>query len=346
MVSHGSDPGRVAAWAWAEAMVPEAEPGSGFDLDGAVVVVADDDPEILEVLRINLMGEGYDVTTARDGHEALETIARLRPELAILDIMMPGMDGIEVCRRIRMDTQLKYLSVILLTARVLPRDKLAGLGAGADDYITKPFDIDELLARVQVALRRARKLRDLNPLTRLPGNVEIHEEITRHISGGKKFAVMHIDIDNFKAFNDHYGLARGDMAINLVAQLASEALITFCEKESFLGHEGGDDLVAVVDPRCVDPIATALLSAWDSVVLHLYDEADRRRGHIDVPDRQERMHRYLPMTLSIGVATNVHRTIGNAWEATEIAAEMKHFAKRNPLSSYAVDKRRPGFPKA
>ena len=326
--------------------MPDPDPGSGFDLGGAVVVVADDDPEILEVLKINLVGEGYDVTTARDGGEALEAIARLRPELAILDIMMPGLDGIEVCRRIRLDTQLKYLSVILLTARVLPRDKLAGLGAGADDYITKPFDIDELLARVQVALRRARKLRDLNPLTRLPGNVEIHEEIARQISGGKKFAVMHIDIDNFKAFNDHYGLARGDMAINLLAQLASEALIAFGEENSFLGHEGGDDLVAVVAAGRAEAVSTALLSAWDSVVLQLYDEADRRLGYIDVPDRQERMHRYFPMTVSIGIASNVHRSIGNAWEATEIAAEMKHFAKKDPHSSYAVDKRRPGFPKS
>jgi diguanylate cyclase (GGDEF)-like protein len=318
---------------------------SRSDLEGAVIAIADDDPELRHLIEINLTDDGYSVVSAADGRETLDLLSRTRPELLILDVMMPGIGGIEVCRRIRADTNLKYLSVMMLSARVLPSDKLAGLSAGADDYMTKPFDIDELLARVRVALKRSRALKDLNPLTRLPGNVSILEEISRRILGGESFALMHIDIDNFKAFNDHYGLARGDVAINLLAKLCADALLKSGTRDTFLGHEGGDDLIALVAPGCLDAMARQLLAEWDRTVPDLYDEVDRQRGHIEGPDRQGNVQPYPLMTLSVGVATNVHRPIGSVWEATEIAAEMKHFAKGNTGSSYEVDKRHPGFPK-
>ncbi|MDP3984131.1 MAG: response regulator, partial [Acidimicrobiia bacterium] len=174
------------------------------------ILVVDDDPDILQVVKINLELEGYEVDTAEDGREALDKAIADPPQLILLDIMMPRMDGLTALRRIRSHGTTGNTSVILLTARGLPEDRVRGLELGADDYITKPFNIGELVARVKAVLRRTQAARDLSPLTGLPGNFRIGQEIEQSISSGKIFALVHCDLDNFKAFNDHYGFMRGD----------------------------------------------------------------------------------------------------------------------------------------
>ena len=129
------------------------------------ILVVDDDPDILQVVKINLELEGYDVDTAEDGREAVDKAMVDPPQLILLDIMMPRMDGLTALRRIRAHGTTGNTSVILLTARGLPEDRVRGLELGADDYITKPFDISELVARVKAVLRRTQAARDLSPLT-------------------------------------------------------------------------------------------------------------------------------------------------------------------------------------
>ena len=315
------------------------------DVSGARVLVVDDDRTIVDLLAMNLRDEGLTVITAGDGEEALERIYDSSPDLVILDLMMPKLDGLQVCQRLRQDPRMKHVSVIMLTARVLQSDKLAGLAGGADDYVTKPFDLDELLARVKNLLRRSRDLRGLNPLTKLPGNTQIQEELSRRIANGETFALMYIDLDNFKAFNDHYGFMRGDRAIKLLAHRATEILDRHGGSHAFLGHEGGDDFVAVVDAEDAEEAAQEILRAWDGAVPHLYDEADYERGYIEIADRRGEVQRYPLMTVSVGIATNRHRTIASHWEAAEIATEVKHYAKMESGSSFAIDRRRPGFPR-
>ncbi len=135
------------------------------------ILVVDDDPDILQVVKINLELEGYEVDTAEDGREAVDKAMVDAPELILLDIMMPRMDGLTALRRIRSHGTTGNTSVILLTARGLPEDRVRGLELGADDYITKPFDISELVARVKAVLRRTQAARDLSPLTGLPGQL-------------------------------------------------------------------------------------------------------------------------------------------------------------------------------
>jgi diguanylate cyclase (GGDEF)-like protein len=303
-----------------------------------LVLVADDDEDIVRFVEVNLRLEGFDVVTAADGEEALTAAYDLGPDLVLLDVMMPVLDGFEVCQRLRSDARTKHISVIMLTAKSLSADKVVGLTAGADDYMIKPFDPIELVARVKSALRRSREMRDVNPLTQLPGNVQVQEEVSRRVSKGDPFALMYIDLDNFKAFNDHYGFLRGDEAIKLLARCIGDSLEEL-SRDHFIGHVGGDDFVVIIEPGMSESAAKKVIETWDVRVIELYDKEDAGRGYIEVIDRRKQLHRFPFTTVSIGIASNTARQIDTHWTASEIAAEMKAFAKTEDRSSYAIDRR-------
>ncbi|MGH2757094.1 MAG: response regulator, partial [Actinomycetota bacterium] len=156
-----------------------------------LILVADDDEDIVRFVEVNLRLEGFEVATAPDGEAALRSAYDMLPDLMLLDVMMPKIDGFEVCQRLRSDPRTKNMSVIMLTAKSLSADKVVGLTAGADDYMIKPFDPVELIARVKSALRRSREMRAINPLTQLPGNVQIQEEVATSVTAGDPFALMY-----------------------------------------------------------------------------------------------------------------------------------------------------------
>lgn len=307
-----------------------------------LILVADDDEDIVRFVEVNLRLEDFEVTTVNDGESALAEAHELLPDLMLLDVMMPGIDGFEVCQRLRDDPRTKNISIIMLTAKALSADKVVGLTAGADDYMIKPFDPVELIARVKSALRRSREMRAINPLTQLPGNVQIQEEVSTRLAGGGPFALMYIDLNDFKAFNDHYGFARGDEMIKLLAKCAGKAVTDGGGREAFLGHIGGDDFVAIVPADQAEAAATDLIDRWEQEVRSLYDEKDLSRGFIEVIDRRKELHRYPFTPVAIGIATNTHRPITTHWEASEIASEMKLFAKSQGTSAYSIDRRREG----
>ena len=159
--------------------------------------------------------------------------------------MMPRIDGFEVAQRLRKNPQTANTSIIMLTAKALSADKVTGLQSGADDYIIKPFDPIELLARVKGTLRRAKEMRNLSPLTGLPGNIRIQEEIERQVGEERAFAVLYCDLDNFKTYNDQKGFVRGDRLIQATARIIQDAVVEGSGSEGFVGHVGGDDFVAV-----------------------------------------------------------------------------------------------------
>lgn len=304
-----------------------------------MILIADDDEDIVRFVEVNLRLEGFEVTTAFDGEQALQHAYEADPDLILLDVMMPKVDGFEVCQRLRSDGRTKNISIIMLTAKSLSADKVVGLTVGADDYMIKPFDPIELVARVKSALRRSKEMRAINPLTQLPGNVQIQDEVTRKVHSGEPFGVMYIDIDEFKAFNDHYGFLRGDEAIKLLARCASDAVREHGGPDPFIGHIGGDDFVAIVGAEEAEEAAAALVECWDREIVALYDPPDAERGYIDVVDRQKQLHRYAIAGVSIGIATNLQKPITSHWEAAEIASEMKQFAKRHDGSKVAIDRR-------
>ena len=303
------------------------------------ILVVDDDPDILQFVEMNLDMEGFDAQTAESGRVALE-VARERPrDLILLDVMMPELDGLTVLRRLRSSPATSSIPVVLLTAKALAEDRVRGLDLGADDYITKPFDIEELLARVKAVLRRAQQMRDLSPLTGLPGNFRISRELESRVTGGGEFAIVHADLDNFKSFNDHYGFMRGDSVIKYTAQVLLDSAEASGDPDVFVGHVGGDDFVAVIDPTFVEDFCKAVVTTFDQGILDFYDTADALQGYIEVTDRKGERHAFPISSISMGVATNTKRPVKSEWEASAIASEMKEYAKRQPGSSFQIDRR-------
>ncbi|MGZ5291729.1 MAG: GGDEF domain-containing response regulator [Actinomycetota bacterium] len=303
------------------------------------VLVVDDDPDIARFVEVNLRSAGYDVSVASDGEEALEKAATLRPDLVLLDVMMPRIDGFEVAQRLRRNPQTSNTSIIMLTAKALSTDKVLGLTAGADDYIIKPFDPIELLARVKGTLRRAKEMRNLSPLTGLPGNIRIQEEIERMVREDRPFAVLYADLDNFKAYNDQKGFVRGDRLIQATARIIQDAVVEFSGSEGFVGHVGGDDFVAVVPPEIAEDVAKRIVERFDGEISNFYDREDLDRGYVEVEDRKGIMQKLPLAGVSVGIATSQIRRFAHYGEAVSVATEMKQFAKRDTGSSYAVDRR-------
>ena len=303
------------------------------------ILVVDDDPDIARFVEVNLRSAGYDVTVAGDGEEALEKASEIRPDLVLLDVMMPRIDGFEVAQRLRKNPQTANTSIIMLTAKALSADKVTGLQSGADDYIIKPFDPIELLARVKGTLRRAKEMRNLSPLTGLPGNIRIQEEIERQVRENRPFAVLYCDLDNFKAYNDQKGFVRGDRLIQSVARIIQDAVLDRNGTEGFIGHVGGDDFVAVVDPEAAEDVAKRICERFEEARADFYESEDLDRGFVRIEDRKGVMQDIPLVAVSVGIASTAKRQFAHYGEAVAVATEMKSFAKRQPGSSYAVDRR-------
>jgi len=305
------------------------------------ILVVDDDPDIARFVEVNLRSAGYEVAVAGDGEEALDRAAELRPDLVLLDVMMPRIDGFEVAQRLRRSPQTANTSIIMLTAKALSADKVTGLQSGADDYIIKPFDPIELLARVKGTLRRAKEMRNLSPLTGLPGNIRIQEEIERQVREARPFAVLYCDLDNFKTYNDQKGFVRGDRLIQSTARIIQDAVVEFDGSEGFVGHVGGDDFVAVVDPEIAEQVAKRVAAKFDEARAEFYDPDDLQRGYVRMEDRKGVLQDIPLVGMSIGIASSARRPFAHYGEAVAVATEMKQFAKRQLGSSYAIDRRAP-----
>lgn len=303
------------------------------------ILLAEDDDDIGSLVELSLEHEGFEITRARDGFDALDLAFRLQPDLILLDVGMPGVDGMAVCEKLRRDPRTSAASIIMVTARVLQADKVRGLDAGADDYVTKPFDPAELMARVRAALRRTRQLRDVSPLTGLPGNSAIFRHLDLLLDSGRPFALLHADLDNFKAFNDHYGFAAGDEVIKATAAVLTTTLDLFGGTPAFAGHVGGDDFVVVTAVEAAEPFAASVLTRFDELIPAYYDDHDRAQGGIEVLSRTGRLRRYPIMTISLGIVVSAFRAFSSPAELASVAAEMKNAAKETKASSFCTNRR-------
>jgi diguanylate cyclase (GGDEF)-like protein len=303
------------------------------------ILVVDDDADIARFVQIELTMAGFDVIVAHDGAQAREMVASQQPDLVIVDLMMPVLDGVELTRLLRADAMTSALPIIMLTAKTTTVDKVLGLTAGADDYIAKPFETLELVARVRSTLRRNQEFREVSPLTGLPGNTRILREIDDRLRAKETFAVCYCDIDGFKAVNDAYGFARGDEFITALAVKLLQAVRDIGMPPAFLGHVGGDDFVVICHPDQIRPLTDLAVTEFEAAADHLYDAEDRARGYVSVKSRRDGVRDVGLVTVSIGVALSSRRAYTDARELITDASEMKTVAKSQPGSFVAVDRR-------
>ena len=306
------------------------------------ILVAEDERHVREPLVILLNNADYDVIEAADGQMALEAAQHMLPDLIILDVMMPHMDGHEVCRRLRASHVTRNIPIIMLTARSEEESRLTGLEGGANDYIIKPWNKRELELRIKNALELSRLQRSASPLTGLPGNHALNEELKLRILRGKPFAMLQIDIDHFKSFNDYYNYQRGDQAIQAVARIIMEAADKHGNGEDFVGHIGGDDFVLITLPERAEAAGEDIIEVFNRVTPNLYDAEDIQRGHIEVRNRQKIMEKFPLMSLTIAMVSTDRVPVSHLAELLDIAQELKSHGKGIPGSVLAGERRTRG----
>lgn len=304
------------------------------------ILVVDDEPDIRDVLRITLEAEGFEVFEAENGEDAMKALETKTPDLILSDYKMPRMDGREFCRRIKKDILLRHLPVIMVTGKGELSDKVDGIEAGADDYIVKPFEPKELLAHIRMILRRSGIDLEANPLTRLPGNVSILDELSKRLAKPDLFAVCYVDLDKFKSYNDTYGFNHGDAMIKETARILLRAVQEKGAADDFIGHIGGDDFVVITTIGRAEGICSEIIEDFDRTAPSFYNETDRANGFIIAKDRQGIEQKIPLISVSIGVVTNEFRKIEHVAQIGEIGAELKKYAKSLQKSNYVMDKRK------
>ena len=311
---------------------------AAYEAPPPMILVVEDDPTLGRLLRATLEAEGYQAVVAPSGEEGLVYALREVPELLLLDIGLPGIDGFEVVSRLRSHAKTAHIPVVMLSARHDTAGRVLNFDETVEDFITKPYNHDELMARISIRLRQVRE-NLLNPLTRLPSGLAVERAIESQLRHAGQWSILYLDLDNFKAYNDVYGFLRGNDMIRLLARLAAESVRTRGNEGDFIGHVGGDDFVAITTPDRVAPICEQLIACWATASSGLYNQEDLERGGMLAIDRQGHPQTFPLVGVSIGVVTNAYRPITSAEQVSQIAAEVKHKAKTIRGSTYYVDHR-------
>ena len=304
------------------------------------ILIVDDEEDIRDILKLTLEEGDYEVIEACDGNEGLKAAQTKSPDLVILDFKMPYLDGREVCRRLKKDILLRHLPIIMLTGKGDLMDKVEGIDAGADDYIVKPFEPRELLARIRMIIRRTERDLEANPLTRLPGNISIINEMQNRIEKNIPFAVGYVDLDKFKSYNDKYGFEHGDEAIKETARILIRSINECGNSDDFIGHIGGDDFVFITTPNLTDKVCQEIIDEFEKKAPELYSPEDAKNGYIIAHDRKGQLQKIPLLSVSIGVVTNEYHHITHVAQISEIGAELKSAAKSLERSNYIKDKRK------
>jgi PleD family two-component response regulator len=300
---------------------------AGKDNDVRRVLVVDDEEHIRRILKFQLEKNGYEVVTAENGEEALKFVRRSMPDLILLDLMMPKIDGFEVCRQLRADFQTSQIPIIMLTAKSDLPDKIKGLQGGANDYLVKPYSNEELMLRVNNVLEWSQNQKNANPLTGFAGNKAIEKELARRIERNEPFAFLYIDIDNFKAYNDYYGYQKGDESILFLADIITEAVNSLGGRKDFVGHIGGDDFVIVTSLDRAEFIGRHIIDEFDKGSLVLMHEEDIRKGYLEIRNRLGEIKRVPLMSLTIALVLNDGERLKHFAQVSDIASELKKFGK-------------------
>ncbi len=304
----------------------------------AKILVVEDDVDISNMLRIYFSGQGYDVQVAPRGGDALEFTRKQLPHLIVLDIMLPDMDGYAVCKNLRTTTRTSHIPIIFLTQKDERSDKIAGLELGADDYITKPFDIEELKLRVQNAIQRSEMISLTDPNSGLPSGRLIEEQLRALMrdAGNNTWTYIDLKINNLEAFKEVYGFVAGNEVQRFTALLLGEVADDLGTANDFVGHPGGDNFIVITHAEDAAGLIARITARFEAEIKQHYSFIDRERGYVIVQD--EGQERQVPlMTISSGSVSARVRTFADIREITEMAAEDRRTGGHAPIEEYETE---------
>ena len=300
-------------------------------MGNARLLVVEDDIDIANMLKIYFTGLQYEVDVANRGADALEKTRHVLPHLIVLDIMLPDIDGYEVCRNLRTNTRTSHIPVIFLTQKDERSDKLQGLELGADDYITKPFDIEELKLRVMGAIRRSERESLTDPRSGLPAGRLIEEQL-RRIIREENWALLDIRVNHFESFRDVYGFVAGDDVLRFTAMMIGEVVDEVGSSSDFIGHAGGDNFIVITKDERATALKQRLKGRFAEEVLTHYNFIDRQQGFIQAPKSDGGVEKVPFMTFSIGVVSPSQQSFADIREITELAAEARRQDANSPAA--------------
>nr|QGT50807.1 hypothetical protein Elusimicrob2101_0700 [uncultured Elusimicrobia bacterium] len=304
----------------------------------AKILLADDSHAIRFLVSEILTNAGFTVIQAENGQEAIDKTYKENPDLLILDYEMPLKTGFDVVKEVRSRTGYLHTPIIIFTAVTDKSTKLEGLGLDIDDYLTKPADEDEIVARVKLLLKRSKQKMDSNPLTRLPGNPSIQARVEAQIAAGDPFAVLYCDLNNFKSFNDHYGFEAGDRVLKTEADIITRAAAK--APNAFVGHVGGDDFIVVCPFANAESVAREIAAETDKIAPSFYDEKDRAQGFMTSTNRKGEVENFKFLSIGIGIVHNTKRPLTSFAMVSNIGSELKCLAKQHEDGSFYVMDRR------
>ena len=293
-----------------------------------------------ETVRGWLESQRFGVVLCRDVGDLMARALRGRPPAVVFDGRRSAAAALAACRRLKADSYTAVVPAVVLTSAD-DEAVAAALASDADEVIPAHMPAREATLRLEAMLRRAERDVHVHPSTRLPGAPAIEAEIARRIAAGVQFAVCYADLDHFKEYNDRYSYFEGDRVIRILAKILHDVVRGRCpsEQDGFVGHIGGDDFIFVVPVREAAEVSQEIVTIFDALVPYQYSEQDRHAGYFFGKDRRGQLHRVPLMTVSIGVVTNERRTFTHAAQVSELATEMKSYAKTLPGSVYVVDRR-------
>ena len=286
------------------------------------VLIVEDDFHISNVLQLYFRSQGYEASVALRGGDALEMCREQLPQVVVLDIMLPDIDGYEVCRKLRGNLRTSHIPIIFLTQKDERADKIQGLELGADDYITKPFDVEELRLRVQNTIRRARYESLTDPITGLPGGRLIEEQL-RSLLRRDMWGLIYIGVTGLDAFRQVYGFVAGDEMQRFLAMILGRAVDQCGTSNDFIGHSGGDDFVVITSKDRVEGIVASLREQFDADAGTHYDWQTRQRGHLLVRDDHGNEQQTDLMQLTVGMVTADDGPFADIREITQCAASVR-----------------------
>lgn len=312
---------------------------------GERILIIDDDEQVASYARLSFTLAGYQVEWIKDGRAAVQKVREMIPDAVILDLKLPGINGFRICEQLRLEPQTRAIPIIVVSGSWKDsQDRIRSIEVGADDFLTKPFDAQELIARIKRMLQRKKVDMGHNPLTGLPGNLAIEEEARRRLARRDNLAFAYIDLDNFKAYNDVYGVKQGDKVIRLLADLLVQAVKRWGNQDDFIGHVGGDDFIAMSTPDKAQAVFEWIAKRFDERITAYYSDGDLKAGCITAKDRQGNVKKFNFVSASIvyltdkNIETNQYPLLIQA--LTEMKGYVKHTMDRNKGGSVVFRDRR------
>lgn len=302
------------------------------------IYIIDDNTEILKMLKEVFKNEKeYNIkrVKTKDIEIALKNI----PSLIIINEDSIDKDIIELCKKIRDDDDNSITPVVVIGENNNKEHRISILKLCIEYYIIKPIDIDYLYYTIKNIVRLMYTNRRVSPLTGLPGNVQIQTEIKKRLLKKEKFAVIYVDLDNFKSYNDLYGFSKGDEIIKFTARTISRNIHNSDCENSFVGHIGGDDFIALVSNTDYEKICKNIIHEFDENVLTYFSKEDAQRGYVEVANRRGIIEQFPLTSISIGVVEVEENRFHNTLEIGEVGAQVKHLAKITVGSSYVINRR-------